>query len=147
MEPLDGYALIHRRWSQGDKIEIDLPMPVVCLESHPLVEETHGQLAVKRGPIVYCLESADLPEGARVLDVFLPREAKLVPRRSNEMGGATVIEGKGVANPRRDWGDDLYRDYSPDAAEPREFHLVLVPYYAWDNRGAGEMSVWLPLAH
>ena len=44
-----------------------------------------------------------------------------------------------------EWSEQLYRDFTP--RQPREFHLVLIPYYAWDNRGDSEMSVWLPLAH
>ena len=56
-------------------------------------------------------------------------------------------EGRGVAVPSGNWnGGQLYRDFDPRAAEGQAFHLVLVPYFAWDNRGASEMSVWLPLA-
>ncbi|MEO6435849.1 MAG: glycoside hydrolase family 127 protein [Tepidisphaeraceae bacterium] len=143
------FCEIRRTWKNGDSIEVDLPMPVRMIEANPYVEEARNQVAIVRGPMVYCLESVDLPEGVRVTDVCIPRNAKLTPRDSNELGGATVIEGKGLAIAGGDWsGDDwsgrLYRDLS--TAPPREFHLVLVPYYAWDNRGPSEMSVWLPLA-
>lgn len=134
---------VHRMWSRGDVVEIDFPMPVRMIEANPYVEEARNHVAVLRGPIVYCLESVDLPQGVKLMDVLIPRDAALTPRGSNELGGATVVEGKGLARGGGDWSAQLYRDL-PSAA-PKEFHLVLVPYYAWDNRGASEMSVWIPL--
>ena len=135
---------IRKSWKSGDVVEINLPMPVRVIESHPYVEETRNQVAVMRGPIVYCLESPDLPAGVRVLDVRLDRESALATRRTNELGGITVIEGRGFARSAGggDWSDQLYRDRS--TAPDRELHLVLIPYFAWDNRGKSEMSVWLP---
>jgi DUF1680 family protein len=135
---------LRRSWSNGDTIQLDLPMAVHLVEANPYVEETRNHAAVTRGPLVYCLESHDLPAGVRVLDVHLPRDAELAPRATRELGGATVLEGKALAAPRGDWSGQLYRDL-PTAAM-KEFHLVLIPYYAWDNRGDGEMTVWLPLA-
>ncbi len=51
------YAEIRRQWNSGDEIELTLPMEPQLVEAHPLVEETRNQIAVKRGPLVYCLES------------------------------------------------------------------------------------------
>jgi DUF1680 family protein len=137
------FVELRRAWESGDVIEIDLPMPVRMVEANPFVEEARNHVAVVRGPIVYCLESIDLPNGVKLMDVSIPRDARLEARPSKELRGATVIEGKGLAVAGGDWSNTLYRDAS--AATPREFHLVLVPYYAWDNRGKSEMSVWLPL--
>jgi DUF1680 family protein len=133
---------VRRSWKAGDVVELNLPMPVRVIESHPYVEETRNQVAVMRGPIVYCLESPDLPAGVRVLDVRLDRDTALTPRKTNQLGGVTVIEGKGFVRPGGDWSDQLYRDRS--SAAEQELHLVLIPYYAWDNRGKSEMTVWLP---
>jgi DUF1680 family protein len=135
---------IRRTWKDGDVIELDLPMPVRLIEANPHVEEARNQVAVMRGPIVYCLESVDLPAGVRVLDVSISRSTPLTAQRGKDLGGVMMIEGKGVATSAGDWSDQLYRDLS--TAPEREFHLVLIPYYAWDNRGKSEMSVWLPLA-
>ena len=60
------YAEIRRNWKPGDMVELQLPMPAQLIEANPLVEETRNQVAIKRGPIVYCLESPDLPEDVRV---------------------------------------------------------------------------------
>jgi hypothetical protein len=67
------YAEIRRTWPAGDVIDVEFPLQPVLIEANPLVEETANQVAVMRGPIVYCLESVDLPDGVRVLNVaFLP---------------------------------------------------------------------------
>lgn len=135
---------VRRSWKPGDTVTLNFPMPVRMIEANPYVEEARNHAAVMRGPIVYCLESPDLPAGVRVMDVKLPRDAKLTARRSNDLAGATILEGKGLAYVSADWSNALYRNHDP--APPREFHLVLVPYYAWDNRGKSEMTVWIPLA-
>lgn len=135
---------IRRAWKSGDIVELELPMPVRIVEAHPYVEETRNQVAILRGPIVYCLESTDLPEGLRVLDVHVPRDAQLTTRHDNNLlGGVTVIEGKAIAQPAGEWKDQLYRDFASTAASAKPIDLRLIPYYAWDNRGKSEMTVWL----
>ena len=134
---------VRRSWAAGDLVELNLPMPVRLVEANPYVEETRNHVAVMRGPLAYCLESNDLPAGVRVLDVHVPRDVKLLPRATDQLNGVTILEGKALASERRDWSNQLYRDLAP--APMKEFHLVLIPYYAWDNRGDSEMTVWLPL--
>jgi len=137
------YLGICRRWKSGDQIVLELPMPPVLVESHPLVEETRNQVAVRRGPLVYCLESPDLPKGVRVSDVVLPRDAKLAPRYdANLLGGVTVIDARALVRPSGDWQNKLYRPV--DGAADKPVTVQLIPYYAWANRGANEMTVWLP---
>jgi uncharacterized protein len=119
-------------------------MPTVLLESHPLVEETRNQVCVKRGPLVYCLESPDLPSGVRVADVVLPRDAQLTPRFDDKLlGGVTVLEGEAQARPTGDWTNRLYRPVAATAKE-KPVAVRLIPYYAWANRDNSEMTVWTP---
>jgi len=73
------YAEVNRVWKAGDKIELNLPMEAELMEANPLVEETRNQVAVKRGPVVYCLESADLPQGEKIFNVALSSKNKLKP--------------------------------------------------------------------
>jgi DUF1680 family protein len=139
------YCEVRRAWSSGDVIELTLPLRPRLLEAHPLVEEARNQVAVQRGPIVYCLESTDLPAGVSVQDVALPAGIDLRPRfDAGLLGGVTMLEGKATAYPNRPWSRELYRDVAP--AAPRPVDLRLIPYYAWGNRGKSAMSVWLPLA-
>jgi DUF1680 family protein len=126
-------------------IEVALPMDVRLVEANPYVEEARNHVALMRGPIVYCLESTDLPAGVRVMDVRLPRNVRLSPRASDELGGVTVLEGAAMAvASNADWSNQLYRDLS--RAPLKQIPITLIPYYAWDNRGQSEMTVWLPLA-
>jgi DUF1680 family protein len=139
------FVTLRRKWRAGDAVVLDLPMPVVQLEANPLIEETRNQVAFKRGPIVYCLESLDLPSGTRLNDVAVPAACGLAPRHdSSVLGSVTVLEGELLAAASPAWNDQLYRPRQ--AAESRPIKTRLVPYYAWANRGPSEMSVWLPLA-
>ncbi len=136
------YSEIRRVWTVGDIVELDMPMPVEPIEANPLVEETLGQVAVKRGPIVYCLESADLPADAKLLDVFLDPAAELRARYDQRLlGGVVVLEGTAQARKSAAWGSETYRELTPTRLTP--IRLKLIPYFAWANRGAGEMTVWM----
>jgi DUF1680 family protein len=138
------YHEIRRSWSSGDRIELVLPMPVELLEAHPLVEEARNQVAVRRGPIIYCLESTDLPDNVRTEDVALsPGEPFQDHFVEDLLGGVVVLEAMARCLSGRDWGDTLYRRLSP--LGPKQIEVRLVPYYAWGNRGDSEMMVWLPL--
>jgi DUF1680 family protein len=56
---------------------LDMPMKIQLIEGHPRIEEVRNQVAIKRGPVVYCIESADLPGGTDILDVYLPGDSEL----------------------------------------------------------------------
>lgn len=138
------YFRLNRIWSAGDVIELNLPMPVQLIDAHPLAEELRNQVAVKRGPIVYCMESIDLPEDVKVSEVVIPGDIKLKPRFDKELlGGVTVLEGKAEVIQEGDWSSRLYTELTPQ--EPKKITIRLIPYFAWSNRGVSEMTVWLPL--
>ena len=139
------YFELKRVWQPGDFVDLDLPMPVRMMEANPLVEETLNQVAVQRGPVVYCLESPDLPVGVKVSDVLIPADINLTARFDRRLlSGIVVLEGKAMAKPSEDWNGKLYREVAPEKLSP--VNLKLIPYSVWQNRGASEMSVWLPLA-
>jgi DUF1680 family protein len=139
------YFEIRRTWSAGDFVDLDLPMPVRLMEANPLVEEDLNQVAVQRGPMVYCLESPDLPPGVNVSDVTIPAEIKLVARYDQRLlDGIVVLEGKGLARSDTNWSGNLYRQFQPE--DPKQINVRFIPYCVWQNRGKSEMSVWLPIA-
>lgn len=139
------YAEVKRKWKKGDIIELDLDMQTVLIEANPLVEEVRNQVAVKRGPLVYCLESMDIDEGYQMDDVMLPLDIELTPRRMVIDGSPVVcLEGQAdliADNPS--WKNQLYR---PVGKEKQKVNIRLIPYYTWGNRGKGEMTVWIPLS-
>lgn len=136
------YFSLERNWKKGDRIELVLEMPAVLLESNPLVEETRNQVAVKRGPVVYCIESPDL-EGGNIFNVAVPADIRLTPV-SDRIAGGNIMALTGTARLLRepDWTRTLYREVSTDYEPVR---IKLIPYYAWANRGYTDMSVWMPL--
>lgn len=141
------YCKLSRTWSGGDVVEIAFPMAPQLLEANPFVEETLNQVAIQRGPVVYCLESADLPEGVGVLDIRIPTDIDLHARVDADMLGerAVVLEGQAEYLPRGTWSGRLYRPLQ--VRQPAKINIRLVPYYAWGNRGEGEMTVWMPYRH
>jgi len=138
------YFEMRRPWSAGDQINLIMPMSVQLLEAHPLVEEARNQAAVRRGPIIYCLESTDLPDNVSVTDVAISSRAQFQDYFIKELlGGVTIAETKAYARAGDDWGKNLYRRISPQ--EPKKIKIRMIPYYAWGNRGDSEMMVWIPL--
>jgi uncharacterized protein len=116
-------------------------------ESNPLVEETLDQVAVKYGPLVYCVESNDLPAGVKLTDVALALgrgpKAFTAQREKIESANVLTLTLPAFARERPKWdATQLYRE----ASQPpqRDIGLKFVPYYAWGNRGDTEMTVWLP---
>jgi len=139
------YFPIRRRWKNGDVVMLNMPMPVRLIEANPYVEEARNQVVVARGPIVYCLESPDLGKKTRVQDVLLPRGSKLTPHKtSGRIAGLRALRGKAIARPEGKWDGSLYREMPNETA--KKIEIDLIPYFAWDNRGQSEMSVFLPLA-
>lgn len=138
------YVRLERQWRTGDEIVLILPLDVPLMIAHPKVEADRGQVAVMRGPIVYCLESTDLPADTRLSDVIVPRDIPWAPRFDPALlGGVTVLEGPAQVAREGHWSHTLYKPLSRQ--EPEPITLRLIPYYAWANRGVSEMSVWLPL--
>jgi DUF1680 family protein len=129
-ETLDkGYVRIRRPWEDGDIVALDLPMPVRRVYAHGNVLADRGRLALQRGPIVYCAEAVDHEMPLR--HIFLPSDAPLTAHhRDDLLGGVTVITGNAAVQ-------------TADSQKPTPVNLLAIPYYAWDNRQGGAMSLWL----
>jgi DUF1680 family protein len=125
-----GAAELSRRWAVGDTVTLELDLPVRVTEPDPRVDAVRGCVAVERGPLVYCLESADLPPGAELeaLRWDPGREPAVAPRP--DLGEAVV----GITVPL----------LGPGADGPAALSAGAVPYFAWANRGARAMRVWIP---
>lgn len=137
------YAEVNRKWHAGDQVELLLPMPVKMIESNPLVEETRNQVAVKRGPIVYCVESAGVAKGKKILNLSISSKTILTPQNIT-IDNAKMIALNGTAlYDNKRWGNQLYRDVSGRKRSP--VNIQLIPYFAWDNRGHAEMETWVPV--
>jgi DUF1680 family protein len=135
-----GFVIEERKWNAGDKIELNLHMDAILIESNPLVEETRNRVTVKRGPIVYCLESADLPN-QNIFDVIIPASIKLqaVPVKIAD-GNVMALTGQAKVLQNNNWKNSLYKELNTNT---KPVTIKLIPYYAWANRGKTDMTVWM----
>lgn len=136
------FAIIKRKWKARDIITIDIPMEIKFIEGHPRIEELRNQVAIKRGPIVYCLESSDIPENANIVDVYVSNTKKLrATFQTGFLGGVNTIEGDLLV--RKNNGEGMYREVDRPIHETH--NAKFVPYYSWSNRGDTEMTVFMPV--
>jgi DUF1680 family protein len=162
------YARVHRRWSARDVIELQFPMETQLIEAHPAAANLANKVAVKRGPVVYCAEFPLSEDGQKVWNdgVFLPENVRLAPQYDeNLLGGVIALQGNALTYEGRDqfvketsrmappqsadWQDGLYRRFRPRRLKPPNggtVDVMLIPYFAWANRGESLMEVWIPLA-
>ncbi len=114
-----GYVDLKRTWTPGDTLELNLPMPIHRVLANEALTANRGKVALERGPLVYCIEAIDNNGKART--VTLPNTTELTPEpRPDLLGGITTLHSKDPATP-----------------------FTAIPYYAWSNRGDGEMCVWI----
>jgi DUF1680 family protein len=116
-----GYAVVDRKWNDGDKIEINFDMPVEVVAADPRVKEDVGMRAVQRGPLVYCIEEAD---------------------NKDDFDGLRIAED---ASFDAAFESEKLRGIVSIAAHVSDKTLNYIPYYSWDNREAGKMKVWVSL--
>ena len=125
---------------------LDLHMEPRLTVGHGLIEEDKNQAAVEIGPLVYCVETADAPDLPSLQDLLLPvhpkfeQKALTINDRTIKALETTMLCRKVPEQER----ESLYRTLEDDALQP--VRVRLIPYFAWDNRGTGEMLIWLPLA-
>jgi DUF1680 family protein len=115
----NGYAVLAGRWRQGDRIVLEMAMPVEVVAADPLVEANVGKRAIQRGPLVYCMEEIDNPDDFDALGIS-PATTFTDKFEPSLLNG--VVSIRATENGRA---------------------MSFVPYYAWDNRSAGKMKVWV----
>ena len=140
-----GQSAITRKWKKGDVIELCFDMHPRLIEANPLVEEAKNQVAIMRGPIVYCLEGQDIEGGYRINDIALDDDIELKEVKMSIAGHSFIaLEGEAKLVNNQQWNNQtLYRELTK--APKTKVKIRLIPYYAWDNRGIDDMSLWLPL--
>jgi DUF1680 family protein len=133
----DGYVTVRRTWAPGDRVELNFELPVRMKFCRYEVEANRGRLALTRGPLVYCLEEVD--NGPDLDAVALPSDRSFEPAEQPDLpDGVLALTGPGVRDDAQT--GSLYADKPPAAPE---ITVTAVPYYAWNNRGPGEMLVWI----
>jgi uncharacterized protein len=144
------YLALRRRWTPGDVINVKFNMAPQVIEANRRVVEDYGRAAIQRGPLVYCLEQLDQPDGVALYDVSLDlRRANSAEFqeefKSDLLGGIVVLKHSGASYDKSDSSGSLYARYAPATAKVRQVELKFIPYYAWANRAATPMQVWTPV--
>ncbi|MBX6380718.1 MAG: glycoside hydrolase family 127 protein [Thermoflavifilum aggregans] len=128
-----GYAVITRTWKKGDQIVLHFPMDVRVMEANPQVKADVGRIALQRGPLVYCLEWPDNADH-HVLNLIVdPHQRFTTLFKPDLLDGVQVIQGQALSARRTLEGK----------IQTMPVHFTAIPYYAWANRGPGEMTVWM----
>ncbi|MCM1027610.1 MAG: glycoside hydrolase family 127 protein [Roseburia sp.] len=136
-----GYLYLTGEWQDGDEIVLHFPMKVRCMAANTRVRETFGKAAFLRGPICFCLEERDNGKNLHLLRVDAERLGEARVEKTKELGHEMcVLKIPGMRRQESGEGAPLYGEYAP--AREEETELTFLPYYAWGNRGEGEMSVW-----
>ena len=144
------YLTINRKWQKNDRLHIEFAMRAVLIESHPRVRENTNAVAVKRGPLVYCFENTDnqrifIPDMELLVDGSVPERTFRPKFQPNLLGGLTTLHGKALVPGQLKTRMPLYRPLRKYRSIPmKEVSVTAIPYYAWANRGASQMQVWLP---
>jgi DUF1680 family protein len=130
-----GYAVLDRTWKKGDKVVIDLPMEVRKVLASDSVKADRDRFALQRGPIVYCLEGKDQPDST-VQSIVVDRSADVSSGyAADKLGGIVQLTAEGNTSARQQGSKEIIT---------KKEAVKAIPYYSWNNRGAGEMEVWIP---
>ena len=142
----DGYAYITGEWHEGDMITLHLPMQVRMLAANPAVRADVDKVAFRRGPVTFCAEQADNGDNLHLLRVdtrYIGDHGEGIEWEFDEttFGHETVKLHVPAKRLIPEESASLYTIWQPPKEETAKIHLI--PYYAWANRGEGEMLVWL----
>lgn len=137
-----GYARLNQTWATGDTVSLVLDMPVERVMPNPEIRQDAGNIALQRGPVVYCLEQVD--NGSHLANVAIPPESKLTASIDADLfGGVGIITGEAVRIEPKNWTSGLYRSQSQVEVQRKPFTFKAIPYCFWANREPGEMRVWI----
>jgi DUF1680 family protein len=140
-----GYLRLRRAWRGAERVVLELPMPVRVVAPHPRVDAVRGCVALARGPVVYCIEQADHPDGVPVEDLRLDPAAPPAPAGPNaELGVPVTLSGPATVLTHAP--DNLYGTFEARPAPAAPATITAIPYFRWANRGPNAMRVWIPTA-
>ncbi len=144
------YLALARRWAPGDEIQVKFGMTPQVIEANRRVVEDYGRVAVQRGPLVYCLEQLDQPDGVALHDFSLDlRHESGSPFqeefRSDLLGGIVMLKHMGAVYENSSASGNLYFPHTANAPKSRQVELRFIPYFAWANRAGTPMQVWTPM--
>ena len=141
------YVRLSRRWHAGDLLQMWCPMPVRVLRPHWRIDAVRGSVAVQRGPLLYCVEAADLDEGVVVEDLVMDRSHPLEPTSvvPADLEGYVKVAIAGSGEDAYGSAGQLYSEEDSGRCRSESLPLTFVPYFARGNRSRDAMRVWVPI--
>ena len=131
----NGYAILNRTWKSGDIITVQLPMEVRRVVANEKLTNNIGKIAIQRGPLMYCAEWVD--NNGRTSNIVVPDNANFtIENKPDLLNGVVVIKTEQVPTVKVDTDGENVTTVKQS--------FTAIPYYAWANRGKGEMQVWFP---
>lgn len=137
----NGYIYLKRIWSSKDEITLELDVRYRFVRCNPLVEDNIGKVALMKGPSVYCLEEAD--NGKHLKSILIDTETEISEVEDTKLFGGMLyaqLKGKRICYEQNQAEHSLYSEEKPSYVEDT---FKAVPYSCWNNRGKGEMIVWM----
>jgi len=129
-----GYAVIKRNWKKNDVLKVDLPMDVRRVTANEKVKDDQGKVALQRGPLIYCAEWVD--NNGKAANIIVPSDAVFTAQYQPDLlNGVEVLHSEVPV---------IAVDEKTQTVSTTRRTFTAIPYYAWANRGKGEMMVWFP---
>src|SRR5438874_10176459 len=143
------YLALGRNWKPGDRVTLTLPMETVSVAANPRVAEDRGKIAVRRGPMIYCMEELDQEHGVALADLSLAPGQRSGKEFRNEykadlLDGVVFLRHRGSAYEVSSATEALYSPVNAASGKTRPADLTFIPYYVWANRQPSAMQVWVP---
>ena len=136
----NGYLYVSGEWKKGDLLKLRFAMKVKVMQADSRVRQDEGKVAIMRGPVVYCLEEADNGQGLPLVRV--KPDAVFTEEKTDELGFTMIMLRVNAKTKKPITVENgLYQTWQKPVYEGKE--LRFIPYYAWANRGEGEMEVWV----
>jgi DUF1680 family protein len=130
----NGYAILNREWKINDVVEVNLPMEPRRVVAKAEVKEDINRVAIERGPLVYCIEHAD--NTGKAFNIFIPDNAILKAEWNKDLwGGIQTIKAEVPVVTTSNDGLEINTEIKS---------MTAIPYFLWNNRGQGQMQVWIP---
>jgi hypothetical protein len=142
-----GYLELGRPWRAGDLVVLTLPVAPRLTVPHPAVDALRGTVAIERGPLVYCLEDPDQPDGVDLNHVELAVDEPLTEEHRELLGSrVVVVHAAGLARDDSGWGGSGWATLGGEPRSTgRRVRLTAIPYHLWANRGPSVMRIFVPV--
>ncbi len=142
----EGYVELKKDWKPGDVIILDLSMQPEFLHPHPRIDASRGAVAIRRGPVIFAIENADVPDPSYFVDDFVVHTSAPIEETKIELPNYGLSEALSIQGHFETWKDSNSYPYAANlpTESSKIMKITAIPYARWGNRTKGGMRVWIP---